>query len=144
MLASDLARALDPLQLALDSGMTPDPWQARVLRSEQRQIILNCCRQAGKSTISALLALHAAVYTPGALVLLVAKTLSQSKELFLKLKVPFANLEDAPAEIEEESAIRAELGNGSRIIALLSQCSNTLGAPSSSAFSASTTKGSGS
>ena len=32
-----------------------------------------------------------AVYTPRALVLLVAKTLTQSKELFLKMKAPFAN-----------------------------------------------------
>jgi hypothetical protein len=59
-----------------------------VLRSDRRQIILNCSRQAGKSTISALLALHTAVYTPRALILLVAKTLTQSKELFLKMKVP--------------------------------------------------------
>jgi hypothetical protein len=107
--------------------MQPDPWQARVLRSERRQIILNCSRQAGKSTISALLALHTAVYTPRALILLVAKTLTQSKELFLKMKVPFANLEDVPAEVEQESALKVELGNGSRIIALPGKHENIRG-----------------
>jgi hypothetical protein len=118
MLASDLARALDPVWLARDAGIEPDDWQARVLRSPSRQIILNCSRQAGKSTISAVLAMHCAVYTPRALVLLIAKTLTQSKELFLKMKLPMMQLEEVPAEIEQESAIKIELDNGSRIIAL--------------------------
>jgi hypothetical protein len=118
MLGSDLARALDPVWMAHDAGIVPDAWQARVLRSQSRQVILNCSRQAGKSTISAVLGLHTAVYTPRSLVLLLARKLDQAKELFLKLKVPFHDLEQPPAEIEQESAIRVELDNGSRIIAL--------------------------
>jgi hypothetical protein len=118
MLADDLARALDPVWLARDAGIEPDDWQARVLRSSARQIILNCARQSGKSTISAILGLHMAVYTPRSLTLLLARKLDQAKELFLKLKVPFHDMEMPPAEIEQESAIRVELDNGSRIIAL--------------------------
>lgn len=127
MLASDLARALDPVWLARDAGIEPDDWQSRVLRSEASQIILNCSRQAGKSTISAVLALHTAVYTPRALVLLIAKTLTQSKELFLKMKLPMMNLEEVPAEIEQESALKIELDNDSRIIALPGKHENIRG-----------------
>jgi hypothetical protein len=118
MLADDLARALDPVWLARDAGIDPDDWQARVLRSSARQIILNCARQSGKSTISAILGLHMAVYTPRSLTLLLARKLDQAKELFLKMKVPFHDMEQPPAEIEQERAIRVELDNGSRIIAL--------------------------
>ena len=60
-LATDLALALDPVLLAIRAGMTPDSWQASLLRSTDRQIILNCSRQAGKSTVSSLLALRTRV-----------------------------------------------------------------------------------
>jgi hypothetical protein len=50
MLAADLARALDPVQFSLAAGITPDPWQAAVLRSTAPRLLLNCSRQSGKST----------------------------------------------------------------------------------------------
>jgi hypothetical protein len=67
-IAADLAAALDPCVLARQAGLVPDEWQAHVLRSTAPRVLLNCSRQSGKSTISALLALHTALYTPGALV----------------------------------------------------------------------------
>src|SRR4051812_19028462 len=79
-LAADLAIGLDPVQLATRAGFTLDPWQAQVLRSDAPHIALNCCRQAGKSTVSALAATHTALYTPGALVLLLSPSLRQSQE----------------------------------------------------------------
>ncbi len=36
----DLARALDPVLLARDAGIKPDPWQASVLRSEAKRSLL--------------------------------------------------------------------------------------------------------
>lgn len=49
-LAVDLARGLDPVALCRDGiGMTPDKWQADVMRSDHPRILLNCCRQSGKS-----------------------------------------------------------------------------------------------
>jgi hypothetical protein len=54
-----------------------------VLRSRASWILLNCCRQIGKSTTTALVALHTAIYDSG-LVLLVSPSLRQSKELFAK------------------------------------------------------------
>jgi hypothetical protein len=114
-LAADLALALDPATFADAAGLPPDPWQARLLRSNARQILLNCTRQAGKSTCTAALALHTALYQPGALVLLLAPALRQSQELFRKVK-SFASALDLPNEaIEEESALRVELASGARL-----------------------------
>src|SRR5262245_10710463 len=47
MMAADLSRALDPVLLALDVGITPDPWQAEVLRDQPRRLLMLCSRQAG-------------------------------------------------------------------------------------------------
>ena len=117
-LASDLALALDPVLFARRAGLEPDPWQADLLRSAGRQLILNCSRQSGKSTVSSLLALHEALYRPPALVLLLSPSLRQSQELFRKVKDALAALgPDAPA-LAEESALRLEWANGSRIVCL--------------------------
>ncbi len=64
-LAADLARALDPVALADGVGMVTDPWQAEVLRSDHPRLLLNCCRQSGKSTTTATKAVHVAMYEPG-------------------------------------------------------------------------------
>ncbi len=117
MIASDLALALDPVQLAVRAGVTLDPWQADVLRSTEQQVILNVSRQAGKSTVSALLALHEALYRPPALVLLLAPALRQAQELYRKVRDAYFTL-GQPVPTVEESALRMELANGSRIIAL--------------------------
>jgi hypothetical protein len=113
----DLAHALDPVAFAEDRlGFRPDPWQARVLRSSSRWLLLNCCRQSGKSTSTAIVALHAAVYDPG-LILLVSPSLRQSKELFAKVIAFLRDLE--PAEVlDEDNKSSCSLANGSRIVSL--------------------------
>jgi hypothetical protein len=45
-------------------GITPDPLQARVLRTGARQVILNCSRQWGKSTLAAIKLIHIALTRP--------------------------------------------------------------------------------
>ena len=40
----------DPANLLALAGRPPDPWQARLLRSPARRVLILCCRQAGKST----------------------------------------------------------------------------------------------
>ena len=73
-----LCHALDAVAFAEDRlGFQPDPWQRQLLRSTAHWILLNCCRQSGKSTTTAILALHQAIYDPG-LVLLVSPSLRQS------------------------------------------------------------------
>ena len=115
-LAHDLARALDPALLMADAGQPPDAWQQRVLRTEARLLLL-CSRQSGKSTVTASLALHTALYQAPVLVLLLSPSLRQSQELFRKVLDVYRMIDETiPAE--QESALRLELTNGSRIVSL--------------------------
>jgi hypothetical protein len=116
-LAGDLAAALDPVRLARRAGIEPDPWQARALRSGARRQILNCSRQSGKSTVTAVKALHKALYGPRSLTLLLSPTLRQSGELFKKVIGLYGDL-GRPVPPESETALTLTLENGSRIVRL--------------------------
>lgn len=116
-MATDLALALDAVLLARQAGIEPDPWQADLLRSSGRQLIMNCSRQSGKSTVTSLLALHTALYQPASLVLLLSPSLRQSQELFRKVKDAYASVRDL-CPVAEESALRLELANNSRVVSL--------------------------
>jgi hypothetical protein len=109
--------ALSPVTLAAHAGFTLDAWQRGVLTSTAHQIILLVTRQGGKSTVSAIRALHRALYTPASLVLLLAPSYRQSKELFRKVKDALAAL-PFTAPLTSESALELEFTNGSRICAL--------------------------
>src|SRR5262249_843209 len=63
-------------------GLEPDPWQVEVLESRHARLLLCCCRQAGKSTVVAMLGLAEALFVPGTKVLLVSRSHRQSRELF--------------------------------------------------------------
>ncbi len=117
MLATDLAVALDPSLVLQRQGMTPDPWQAALLRSTDQQTLILANRQAGKSSATAVLAVHTACYEPDSLVLLLAPALRQSQELFLKVMQAYMAL-GKPVPEREASALRLTLANGSRIVAL--------------------------
>jgi hypothetical protein len=105
--------------MARRGGITPDHWQSDLLQSTAKQLILNCSRQSGKSTITAVLGLHTALFEPNSLVLLLSPSLRQSTELFRKLK-DFYNAVgcDSLPQIAEESTLRLEFHNGSRVVAL--------------------------
>jgi hypothetical protein len=116
-LALDLAAALDPVMLAQQAGLIADEWQKQVLRSTSPRMLLNCSRQAGKSTVTSVLAVHTARYRPESLVLHISPSLRQSSELFRScLRVYRAA--GRPVESEAETLLRLELANGSRIISL--------------------------
>ena len=115
-MARDLARALDPVKFAHDCGVTPDPWQADLLRSEARRALLLCSRQSGKSTITALLALWVALFEAG-LVVIVSPSQRQSAEMLRTIKGFLAHLNEGPL-INAESALKLEFANGARILAL--------------------------
>jgi phage terminase large subunit-like protein len=118
LMRSDIARALDPSLVAHDAGITPDPWQADLMRSEAHRVLLLCARQTGKTTTTSFVALHTAIYRkPGALVLIVSPSQRQSGEIFRTVMMHHSRLKGAP-ELRAESALRAELANGSRILAL--------------------------
>jgi hypothetical protein len=117
LIAADFARAFDPVILAQDCGITPDPWQADLLRAAPRRALLLCSRQSGKTTTTALMSLHRAIYTPSALVVVISPSQRQSAEMLRTIKGLHRNLEGAPA-LAAESVLKVELANGSRILAL--------------------------
>ena len=118
--ANEKARRMartDPVAFARLSHLEPDPWQAKVLRSTSRRMLLNCCRQSGKSTTLSTLALHTAVYNPKSLILVICPALRQASELVRKVLDRLAWLKIKPS-LKGESKLTVELGNGSRIISL--------------------------
>jgi hypothetical protein len=117
-LGTDLVHALDPARWAGALGFAADPWQADVLRSNAPRLLLNCSRQSGKSTVTALLALHRAIFWPGSLVLLLSPSLRQSGELYRKVRGFLGAVGADLPKPSEESALRLGLANGSRIVSL--------------------------
>jgi hypothetical protein len=79
--------------------------------------LLLCSRQAGKSTVSAALAVKTALLEPSALVLLLSPSLRQSAELYRKCADIYKQL-GRPIAATAESALRVEFVNGSRIVSL--------------------------
>jgi hypothetical protein len=122
--AAELARALRNSQQAGDRvGFakaligTLDPWQEALMLSDAKRILLNIHRQGGKSTATAALALHTALFRPGTLVLILSPTLRQSSELFQKVSRFYVELgRPLPTTVDQRSQL--ELANGSRIISL--------------------------
>ena len=68
-------------------GLPPDPWQVQVLESRAPQTLLNCCRQAGKSTVVAVLALMEAMCQPLTKVVVVSRSFRQSRELLATIRL---------------------------------------------------------
>ena len=116
-LAQDLKLALDRVSFAKRLGLEPDPWQEDLLRSTSDRILLNCSRQSGKSTMTAVIALHRALYHPGSLILCLAPALRQAQELFGKVLGFYRDL-GRPVSPQGERKLSLELENGSRIVTL--------------------------
>ncbi len=115
-----LALALDPARILQFRGIQPDPWQRHVLRSRERHLLLNCCRQAGKSTVISALALHQALVTRESTILLLSPSLRQSAELFHKVLLNYQAI-GRPLKATSETQLKLELGNGARILCLPGQ-----------------------
>jgi hypothetical protein len=117
VLGDDLRLALDRVAFAEKLGIVPDGWQEDFLRSSANRVLLNCSRQSGKSTMSAVIALHRALYHPRSLVLCLAPALRQSQELFGKIAGFYRDL-GRPVAPQGERKLSLELENSSRIITL--------------------------
>jgi hypothetical protein len=109
--------ALDPAYFMEICGYSPDAWQQEFLRSPSRRLLLNCSRQAGKSSVVAIAALHEALYRPGALALIVSPSLRQSSETFRILLRAYARCGVVMPTVQE-STLKIELANGSRVLSL--------------------------
>lgn len=118
------SRWATPVELAVQLGVALDPWQQRVLLSDARRIIVLGPRQIGKSTVSGVLGLDVALRQDNALILLIAPTQDQSKELARTIRTMAAMAGTDTEEHAEQlaptqlSASRIAFPNGSRIIAL--------------------------
>jgi len=126
MLAGDLAYSLTPSLWAEELGLVRDlkgnpsrldPWQRLALDSGAQRIVLCCSRQSGKSSVSALMALHTCLFQPGALVLLISRSIRQSAELFRQFVTFLERLPDPPARTED-TKLSTILENGSRCVSL--------------------------
>jgi hypothetical protein len=107
----------DRVEFARRLGIEPDPWQERLLHSSADRVLLNCCRQSGKSTMSAIIALQRALYHSGSLVLILAPAERQAKETFTKVAEMYAHL-GHPVPADSYRKLGMHLANGSRIEAL--------------------------
>jgi len=97
-------------------GFVADPWQEEALGYTGKRGIWLCARQAGKSSVAALIGLHTALYKQNALVLLASPSLRQSSELYRKVQEFMATL-DIP--LVEDSKTACEMrSTGSRIVCL--------------------------
>lgn len=106
-----------PVELAAAVGFDLDDWQGEYLECESLRRLLNCTRQGGKSTVSALDATHDALSVPGSLILIIAPSERQSRETFRKVSECYTRLgHSVPSESERKLGL--ELLNGSRIEAL--------------------------
>jgi len=114
-LARDLVLSLDPVESFRAAVGEPDPWQADLLRSADRQILIASGRQIGKSTCVGGLAVDQ-LNRPSRTVLLLSPSLRQSSELFDKVRHHHRKAGGPP--ITAESAARIETANGSRCLSL--------------------------
>ena len=97
-------------------GLEPDPWQVEVLQAGHARLLLNCCRQAGKSTVVALLGLVEAICEAGTKVLLVSRSFRQSTELFRIVTDCYRRL-GSPL-LARQTSEELQLANLSRIVCL--------------------------
>lgn len=116
-LATDFLQRVDPVNLALRAGFHPYAWQEEVLRSTSRQMLLNCSRQAGKSTVTSIVPLHLSLYDPGSLSLIVSPSERQSKLLLEKTYEAITAL-GQHSILTTENDLYCKLANGSEIYAL--------------------------
>src|SRR5207245_9571019 len=105
--------------------LEPDPWQLEVLDGTYQRLLLNCCRQAGKSTTVAMLAVVEAVFQPFTKVLLVSRSHRQSMEVF-RIVTNFFRRLGSPLKLRETNQ-ELELSNHSRVVSLPSRAETIRG-----------------
>jgi hypothetical protein len=117
----------DPVRWAQSLlGFTPDPVQSEILRSTAARLILCCTRQFGKSTITAIKALHHAWTRPNSLVLTAAPTARQSGEWLEKTRFFLSQL-GVRSRSDGHNRLSLALPNGSRLVGLPGVADNVRG-----------------
>src|SRR5688572_1198032 len=98
-------------------GVKPDPWQETVIKGNHKRLLLNCARQSGKTTVVAVLGLIEALANPVTRVLLVSRSMRQSREMF-RLMTLYFDLLRSPAEVTVRNAEELQFDNLSRIVCM--------------------------
>jgi len=114
--AADLRAALSPVAFGQGLRFVPEGWQAGLLESTARRVLVACARQVGKTTTTALKALHVALYEPGALVLIISPSQRQSDEFLHRVRALYRAL--GRAKPTRDSGSELVLENQSRIVSL--------------------------
>ena len=108
---------LSPVMFARHISIEPDDWQKDALKARDREIILNCCRQSGKSTTAAIKALHMALSFPNSTIVIISPTQRQSQEIFRMIDRFYEKVKEPPKKTKD-TEFTMELENGSRIISM--------------------------
>jgi hypothetical protein len=102
----DAVYAMDRVRYAkLVAGFVLFAWQRRLLASPHKFKCLNCARQAGKSSIIAVVPTHTAKYKPGSRILVLAATEDQATDDMLKIKACMARDPTYPKLIRESDSL---------------------------------------
>jgi len=118
-ISQGIKHALCPVKFAEEAlgWNSLDDWQKQVLQAPERQMILLCSRQAGKSQIVAIKAVYTALHYPDSLTLVISASQRQSSELFRTITREFNKLNTQPRMIED-NRLSLTLQSGARICAL--------------------------
>ena len=106
-------------------GFIPDPWQAELLGSTSPTILVNCCRQSGKSTTVASLTAHLATFKPGSLAVTLAPAQRQAAELLRTSRHFYRQGGGGP--LRRDNVFDYETADGARVISLPSDEDNIRG-----------------
>jgi hypothetical protein len=100
-------------------GVTPDPWQAKFLRSTRPQVAVNISRQVGKTFTAAALATRLALVQGDCDILVIGAAERQARACFRYVRQLYNNL-GRPVETRtgRDNAGSLELVNGSRVVTL--------------------------
>jgi hypothetical protein len=104
------------ISLMTKFNLAPDPWQVEVIEKEHPRLLLNCCRQAGKSTVVAFLALFTALTKYMTRVLILSRSHRQSRELFRRVTEFYEIVGEHNKQ--RRTVNELEMTNESRIICL--------------------------
>jgi hypothetical protein len=114
----DLAHSWDAARFASERlDFEPDAMQAALLNGHARRALLNCARQWGKSTVSAVKAVHRAHFRAGSLTLVLSPSRRQSAE-FLRKASGFVRKLGFRPRGDGDNALSLLFPNGSRIVGL--------------------------
>ena len=117
-LARKRIEAADAVTWAKDKlNFQADAAQAQILAADAKRGILNCSRQWGKSTTSAIKAVHHAYFNPNSVILVASPSLRQSAEFLKKAEKAVAQL-GIRVRGDGVNQCSIQLPNGSRIIGL--------------------------